>query len=362
MQEGDVLNYNNYSDEQNKIAEQIKEIYYKFGVEVGKIVDITEGPRVTRFEFQLPTDTKISKITMLRDDISLMLSVPKLRIICPIPSKTTFAIEIPNKSENFVMFDAVYNTDIVKNSSDKLSVSLGKNISNENIFLNLSKAPHLLIGGSEYSGKTTLLKNIATALICNNTPDELKLLLTAPQKDELQVFEGSKHLLSPIICNADMAIEALNNLVNDCEERIKLFTNHSVRCIDDYNNVTDNKLKKIVVIIDEISFLTAYKLRDFETIISRICQIGRMAGIHVILSTKNLTSKNITGIIKANIPTRIALSVRNAVESRTIIDACDAECLLLKGDLLLCDSIMNKPQRIQAVYITDERIKDLISD
>ena len=350
----------NYSSEQKEIAEQIIDIYSRFGVKIGDLISVTVGPRVSRYEFPLSPDTKISKITQLRDDISLMLSVPKVRLTCPVPNKMAFAIEVPNKTEKFVEFDEVFKSDAFKNSTDKLCIALGKNLSNKNICLELSKAPHLLIDGVMCSGKTTLLKSIICSLIFNNSPSELKLLLIAPKKDEFQVFENSGHLLSPVICDKCAAIEALNNLFKECENRIKLFAEHSVKNIDAYNNNADKKLPKIVAIIDETSFLTEYKLRDFETVISRLAQLGRVTGIHLILATKDLTSKNVTGIIKANFPTRIALSAQNAIESRTIIDVCDAECLLRKGDLLLCDSMLNKPQRIQVAYITDEQIKNLI--
>lgn len=351
----------NCSLEQKEIAEQIIDIYSRFGVKIGDLISVTEGPRVSRYEFSLSPDTKISKILKLRDDISLMLSVPKVRLICPITNKMAFAIEVPNKTEKFVQFDEVFKSETFKSSADKLCITLGKNLPNENICLELSKAPHLLIGGGLCSGKTTLLKSIVGSLILNNSPSEVKLLLIAPKRDELEVFEKSKHLLSPVICDNCAAIEALNNLFKECEERIKLFAAHSVKNIDAYNNKAENKLPKIVAVIDEFSFITNYKLRDFETVISRLAQIGRMTGIHLVLTTNELTPKNVTGIIKANIPTRIALSTQNAMESRTIIDSCDAECLLLKGDLLLCDSILTKPQRIQAAYISDKKIKDFVN-
>lgn len=355
------MSCNNYSIEQKEIAEQIVDIYSRFGVKIGNLISVAQGPRVSRFEFEVAPDIKLHKITRLRDDISLMLSVPKVRLICPVPHKTAFAIEVPNKTEKFVEFDEVFESDAFKNSTDKLSIALGKNLFNENICFELSKAPHLLIGGQSNSGKTTLLKSIICSLICKNSPYEVKLLLMAPNKDELSVFENSTHLLSPVICDKCRAIEALNNLFEKCENRIKLFAEHSVRNIDAYNNKAENKLPKIVAIIDEFSFLTEYKLRDFETLISRLAQLGRFAGIHIILATKHLTPKNVTGIIKANFPTRIALSTQNAIESRTIMDSCDAECLLLKGDLLLCDNPLNKPQRIQAAYISNERVKEIVN-
>lgn len=355
------MSSNNCSLEQKEIAKQIIDIYSRFGVKIGNLISVAQGPRVSRYEFSLFPDAKISKITKLRDDISLMLSVPKVRLVYPAHNKMAFAIEVPNKTEKFVEFDEVFKSDAFKNSTDKLCIALGKNLSNENICLELSKSPHLLIGGGLCSGKTTLLKNVICSLIFNNSPSEVRLLLMAHQKDDFEVFEKSKYLLSPVICDKCAAIEALNNLFKECKERIKLFAAHSVRNIDAYNNKVENKLPKIVAVIDEFSYLTSYKLRDFETVISRLSQTGRMAGIHLVISTNELTPKNVTGIIKANIPTRIALSTQNAIESRTIIDACDAECLISKGDLLLCDNMLNKPERIQAAYITDAQIENLIN-
>lgn len=354
------MSCNNFSLEQKETAEQIIETYARFGVKIGELISVAEGARVSRFEFSLLPDTKISKITMLRDDISLMLSVPKVRIICPIPHKTAFAIEIPNKTQRFVELDEVFDSKVFKTSQDKLCIALGKNLANEDICLELSKAPHLLIGGGMFSGKTTLLKSIICSLIFNNPSSDVKLLLMAPQRDELSLFETSKHLFSPVICDKAVAIEALNNLFCECEKRLKSFAENSVKNIDAYNDIAEEKLPKIVAIIDEFSFLTEHNLRDFETVISRLAQFGRMAGIHIILATKDLTAKTVTGIIKANIPTRIALSAQNAMESRTIMDACDAECLLSKGDLLLSNSPILKPQRIQAAFITDEQINNNI--
>ncbi len=354
------MNCDNYSSEQKEVAGQIKNIYSRFGIKIGNLISITEGARVSRYEFELSPDTQISKIIRLRDDISLMLSVPKVRIICPLPNKTAFAIEVANNTEKIVEFDDVFKPNEFKNSPDKPYTFLGKNLLNENACIDLSRAPHLLIGGETNSGKTTLLKSIICSLICSCSPSEAKILLITPTADEYTSIKKSKHLFSPIISDCHEALDALNTLLKECENRLKLFAEHSVKDITSYNNCSNEKLHKIVAIIDEFSLLTEYKPRDFETVISRLALYGRVAGIHLLLSTKQLTPKTVTGIIKANIPTRIALSTNNAMESRTIIDACDAECLLSKGDLLLCDNI-NQPQRIQAPYITDEEIVEIIN-
>ncbi len=354
------MNCKYYSPEQQKTAKKIVDLYSRFNVKIGNLISITEGKRVSRYEFELYPDTVVSKITKFRDDISLMLSVPKVRIICPLPNKTAFAIEVASNTEKIVQFDEVLKSSELKNSADKLCVALGKNLSNESVCINLARAPHLLIGGKANSGKTTLIKSIICSLVLSYSPAEAKILLITPKVDEYKSIENSRHLFSPIISDCREALDALNTLLEECEGRLKLFAEHSVKDITSYNNCSNKKLHRIVAIIDEFSLLTEYKPRDFEAIICRLALYGRVAGIHLIPATKQLNPKTVTGIIKANIPKRIALSTNNAMESRTIMDACDAECLLSKGDLLLCDSI-NQPQRIQAPYITDEEIAEIIN-
>ena len=343
--------------EEKETARKITEIYSLFGVKIEALIGVLSGPRVTRFEFQVAPDTKISKITKLRDDISLMLSVPKVRLICPIPGKMAFGIEVPNGAERTAMFDEVFTTKAFTSSMDKLCVVLGKNLSNDSVCLELSKAPHVLIGGQSCSGKTTVLKNMIVSLICSTKPSEVKLLLIDPKKQAFDVFKNTDHLLEPVIYDEQNAIDSLKRLCEECVSRYQLFQTHLVKNIDAYNQAAQKPLHRIVAIIDEMSFLTKHNLGDFELAVCRIAQVGRAAGIHIVLATNDLMPQNITGIIKANIPTRIALSTNNGIESRTIMDSCDAECLLLKGDMLLCDRMLNKPQRIQAPYLTEKEIR-----
>lgn len=347
--------------EEREMADRIVELYSHFNIKIEALIGVWSGPRVTRFEFQVSPDTKMSKITQLRDDISLLLSAPKVRLICPIPGKNAFGIEVPNGAERIVTFDEIFASDAFAGSSDSLCVVLGKNLSNDNVCLELSRAPHVLIGGQAYSGKTTVLKNMIVSLICNTKPSDVKLLLIDPKKQAFCALENADHLLEPIIYDAQAAIASLERLVEECVRRYRLFQSHSVRNIDAYNNLTEQPMPRIVAIVDEMSFLSRQNLGDFELAVSRIAQVGRAAGVHLVLATNDLTAKNVTGIIKANIPTRIALSVSTPIESRTIMDSCDAECLLLKGDLLLCDNMLNKPQRIQAAYLTDEEIQDKLN-
>jgi len=350
----------NHPLNEREMADRITELYSRFHIKLGALTGILSGPRVTRFEFQLDPDTKVSKITKLRDDISLMLSVPRVRLLCPLPGKSAFGIEVPNGAERTVRFDEVFTSEAFARSSDKLCVVLGKNLSNDSICLELSKAPHVLIGGQSCSGKTTVLKNMIVSLICNTNPSEVKLLLIDTKKQAFDIFQSTNHLLEPIICSEQAAIESLERLVEECVRRYQLFQNHSVRNIDAYNQAVQQSLPRIVAFIDETSPLTKHNLRGFELAVSRIAQVGRAAGIHIVLATRDLTPQNITGIIKANIPTRIALSVNTSIESRAIMDSCDAECLLLKGDMLLCDIMQNKPQRIQSAFLTNEEIQNKV--
>lgn len=347
---------------EREMADRITEIYARFGVKIGALTGVLSGSRVTRFEFQVAADTKISKITKFRDDISLVLGVPKVRLICPIPGKMTFAIEVPNGTERTVAFDEVFTSDAFAGSSDKLCVVLGENLSNDSVCLELSKAPHILIGGQSNAGKTTVLKNMIVSLMCNTNPSEVRLLLMDSPKQAFDIFKNADHLLEPIIYDEQAAIDSLERLAEECVRRYKLFQTHLVKNIDAYNQAVQQPLPRIVAIIDEMSLLSRQNLRDFELAVSRIAQVGRAAGIHLVLATSDLTTRNITGIIKANIPTRIALSVSTPIESRTVIDSCDAECLLLKGDMLLCDSLLNKPQRIQAAYLTEKEIRSKIEN
>lgn len=345
---------------EREMANRMIELYSHFNIKIESLLGVLSGPRVTRFEFQVVPETKISKITKLRDDISLLLSVPKVRLICPIPGKTAFGIEVPNGTDRTVTFDEVFTSDAFAGSSDKLCVVLGKNLSNDSVCLELSKAPHILIGGQAYSGKTTVLKNMIVSLICNTNPSEVKLLLIDSPKQAFDAFENTDHLLEPIIYDEQAALDSLERLVEECVRRYKLFAAHSVKNIDAYHQAVQQQIPRIVAIIDEMSLLSRQNLHDFELAVSRVAQAGRAAGIHLVLATNDLTAKTVTGIIKANIPTRIALSVNTPMESRTIMDSCDAECLQLKGDMLLCDSMLNKPQRIQAAYLTTEQIENKI--
>lgn len=349
------------SDHLKDTAQKIIDLYSQFGVKIGPLINASKGARVTSYEFELLPNSKVSKITRLRDDISLLLSVPKVRIICPIPEKLSFAVEVYNKCDDFVNFDDIFNSDSFKASKDKLCVVLGKNLSNQSVCLELSKAPHLLIGGQEFSGKTTLLKSMALSLVRNNKSSEIKLLIITPKKDEYVAFENSSHLMLPIISDKLQGIEALKNLCQECERRLKLFLENSVKCLDAYNSLSNEIIPKIVVLVDETEFLSKDNPSDYEFLVYNLAQKGRAAGIHIVLATGDLSFKSITGIIKANIPTRIAFKVQNPMESRTIMDASDAECLLSKGDMLLCP-MFGKPQRIQAAHITDEQIEQFIKN
>lgn len=346
--------------EQQERAAQITDLYAAFGIYIGPCIGVWAGPRVTRFEFQLDPDTQVAKILQLADDVSLNLSVPRVRLICPIRGRMAFGIEVPNRTERFVDFEEVLASKAFTQSGDKLRVALGESLSGDGACLELSTAPHVLIGGQSGSGKTTMVNTMVASLLSTTTPDEVRLLLMAPQKQELEIYESAPHVMEPVVCDAGMAIRRLQELCRECDRRYGLFHDRAVRCLDAYNRVVEQPLCRMVILVDEMSFLTKHDRWGFESAVCQLAQKGRMAGIHLVLTTSDLTANTVTGMIKANIPTRIALSTKNRMDSRTIMDAVGAECLLQKGDMLLCDCGMNPPQRIQAARLTPAQIQDIL--
>lgn len=349
------------TERERKLAEEIEKIYSLFGVKIEGLSGIMPGPRVTRFSYRVPSDTKVAKITRLRDDVSLALSVPKVRIVCPLPGEMAFGIEVPNREEKPVDFDEVFASEAFAKSQDKLCVVLGKALGNEPVCLELSKTPHVLIGGQPGSGKTTVLHNMIVSLICSAKPSEVKLLLIDPKQYAFDAFKDAAHLLQPIIYDAQDAIDSLKRLREECDRRHQLLRSHSAREINAYNAAAEEPMCRIVAIVDEMAFLACRDLREFELAVCCIAQAGRAVGIHLVLATNDLTAQTCTGLIKAVIPTRIALSTGTALASRSIMDKGDAECLLGKGDMLLCDLMMNPPRRIQAPRLSAEQIQEKLS-
>lgn len=347
--------------EQKKKAEQIVDIYALFGIKIEAFTGVSEGPRVTRYEFRPDGGEKLSKIADLADDISLALGVPTVRMLCPIPGKMAFGIEVPNDAPKKVDFEEVFSSDEFKNSEDKLCAVLGKDLKSRNVCVELSRAPHLLLGGQTCSGKTTALNCMILSLIRNTSPDEVKLLLVDPKKCEFGVYSKSKHLLEPVITDGNQAIDALRGLVDEVDRRLSLFVENGVKDITAFNRTSDQPLCRIVVFIDEMSMVSERSPRDFETVVCQIAQKGRAAGIHIVLATSDLSTRTVTGMLKANIPTRIAFSTKSIMESRVIIDNRGAELLLLKGDMLYHPIGAMKPMRIQGAYADPDKTPEMIA-
>lgn len=339
----------------------------------GKVVDYHEGPTVTQFEVAIKNGTKVSKITGISKEIALALAAKDVRIEAPIPGKTTVGIEIPNKVTLSVAVREVLECKQKDMSSMKIPVSLGKDINGNNCVADLSKTPHLLVAGSTGSGKSVCINSFINSILINKRPDEVKLLLVDPKKVELSNYNGIPHLLCPVVCNPKKASIALQNIVKEMEKRYDLFADEKVKNISGYNekmsalkkkNPEDNTIQLmsyIVVIIDELADLMLVASKEVEDSIMRITQMARAAGIHLIVATQRPSTDVITGVVKSNIPSRIAFAVASQIDSRTILDMGGAEKLLGKGDMLYKPMGENTPLRIQGNFISDEEIERVIA-
>ncbi len=341
---------------QSKIIEQT---LADFGVRA-TLSNVTRGPSVTRFELAPAPGVKVSKIQNLSDDLALKLAVPSIRIE-PIPGKAAIGLEVPSLSSESVGFRAIIDCLAVKKATGKLCVGLGKDISGNVIIADLGKMPHLLVAGSTGSGKSVFINTIIASLLYKATPDEVKLILVDPKVVELTNYNGIPHLLTPVVTNAKQAASALHWAVVEMEKRYILFAKAQVREINKYNETMEEKLPFIVIIIDELSDLMMVAAVDVEDAILRLAQKARAAGIHLILATQRPSVDVITGIIKANIPSRIAFAVSSQIDSRTILDMNGAEKLLGKGDMLFYPIGANKPQRIQGAFISDEELARVVN-
>jgi S-DNA-T family DNA segregation ATPase FtsK/SpoIIIE len=322
----------------------------------GKIISITNGPSLTRYEFQPAPGIKVSKIKSLSDDIALKLAVPRVRI-APIPNKAAIGIEVPNKETNIVQIRQVLNTQEFKEKNNKLNVVLGKSISGKTVIADLAGMPHLLIAGATGSGKSVCVNIIITSILFSKTPDEVKFLMIDPKVVELSHYNGIPHLVLPVVTDPQKAAIALNWVVKEMEERYDKFAKSFTRDLESYNNkFPDKKLAQIVVVIDELADLMMVAPKQVENSIARIAQKARAAGIHLIVATQRPSVDVITGLIKANIPSRISFAVASAVDSRTILDEGGAEKLLGKGDMLYKPVGAPKPIRLQGAFISDSEV------
>ncbi|MEK3882200.1 DNA translocase FtsK [Paenibacillus sp. PL2-23] len=334
-----------------------------FGVRA-KVLDVVRGPAVTRYEVQPATGVKVSRIVGLTDDIALALAAKDVRMEAPIPGKSAIGIEVPNMEVSVVTMREVMETPAFLNSSAKLSIAFGRDISGGTIVGNLAKMPHLLVAGATGSGKSVCINGIITSILYKAKPDEVKFLMIDPKMVELNVYNGIPHLLAPVVTDPRRASLALKKIVVEMEKRYELFSKSSTRNIEGYNTLmADNPaavLPYIVVIVDELADLMMVAAGDVEDSIARLAQMARAAGIHLIIATQRPSVDVITGVIKANIPSRIAFGVSSQVDSRTILDMAGAEKLLGRGDMLFLPVGMSKPIRVQGAFLSDQEVEALV--
>ncbi len=338
-----------------------------------KIIDISRGPAVTRYELQPAAGVKISKITTLADDIALNLAASGVRIEAPIPGKAAVGIEIPNKVVSMVGMKELIASSEFKHAKSKLTVVLGRDISGNIMTADLAKMPHLLIAGSTGSGKSVCINSFIISILYNASPNEVKMLMIDPKVVELGVYNGIPNLLVPVVTDPRKAAGALNWAVNEMLVRYKKFAETGVRDLESYNKMIEEnpdikdesgevreKMPQIVIIIDELSDLMMAAPNEVEDYICRLAQMARAAGMHLVIATQRPSVDVITGIIKANIPSRIALAVSSQIDSRTILDMSGAEKLLGRGDMLFAPVGVQKPIRVQGCYVTDKEIERVV--
>ena len=357
-------NAENFEAERKRNAEKLVDTLNSFGVET-RVVGISQGPSVTRYEIQPAAGVKISKITNLADDIALNLAASGVRIEAPIPNKAAVGIEIPNKNRQAVSLREVIDQQQYRDAKSKLTVALGKDITGDFVYSDLVKMPHLLIAGTTGSGKSVCLNSMIVSILYNATPEEVKLLMIDPKQVEFTVYNGIPHLLVPVVSDPRKASGALSWAVTEMLTRYKTFSENSVRDIAGYNSICESEGKKkmpqIVIFIDELSDLMMAAPNEVEDSICRLAQMARAAGMHLVIATQRPSVDVITGIIKANIPSRISLSVSSQVDSRTIIDSVGAEKLLGNGDMLYYPVGIPKPIRVQGCYLSDKEVENVVN-
>ena len=325
-----------------------------------KVVSFCHGPAVTRYDLEPAPGVKVSKITNLAEDIALQLATSSVRIE-PVPGKAAIGIEIPNRTLESVQLREVLENPQFQEASSKLTVGLGMDISGQAIFADIGKMPHLLVAGATGSGKSVCINTLISSILFKASPDEVKLILIDPKMVELSNYNGIPHLMVPVVTDPKKASSVLNWAVQEMEKRYSIFANHGVRDIKSFNRrYTQEKLPLIVIVIDELADLMMVSPKDVEDAICRILQKARAAGIHMILATQRPSVNVITGIIKANLPSRISFAVSSQVDSRTILDRGGAETLLGKGDMLFSPQGAPKPIRVQGAFISDEEVEMLL--
>ena len=344
-------------------AARLQKTLYSFGVSA-KVENVTVGPAITRYELKPAEGVRVSKIANLADDIALNLAAETIRIEAPIPGKQAVGIEVPNKEKEMVGLREVIESEDFKTTKSKLSVALGKDVAGSPVIANIAKMPHVLIAGSTGSGKSVCINTIITSIVYNAKPSEVKLVMVDPKVVELSVYNGIPHLLIPVVTDPKKAAGALAWAVQEMDNRYNLFAEKGVRDLAGYNKALEHenmgKLPQIVVIVDELADLMMVAAKDVEESICRLAQKARAAGMHLVIATQRPSVDVITGLIKANVPSRIAFAVSSQVDSRTILDQVGAEKLLGKGDMLYFPSGAAKPTRVQGAFVSDEEVEQIV--
>lgn len=345
-------------------ARKLEATLESFGVRA-RVLEVVRGPAVTRYEIQPDIGVKVSRIVNLTDDIALALAAKDIRMEAPIPGKSAIGIEVPNNEVSLVTMREVMETPTFIDAESKLSIAFGRDISGQTIVGNLAKMPHLLVAGATGSGKSVCINGIITSILFKAKPDEVKFMMVDPKMVELNVYNGIPHLLTPVVTDPRRASLALKKIVVEMEKRYELFSKSGARNIEGYNHMMadqpDAILPYIVVIVDELADLMMVAASDVEDAIARLAQMARAAGIHLIIATQRPSVDVITGVIKANIPSRIAFGVSSQVDSRTILDMAGAEKLLGRGDMLYMPMGASKPIRVQGAFMSDQEVEAIVN-
>ena len=366
LTKGNSAGKNGRTSELQETAQKLQQTLHNFGVGV-TVTDVSCGPAVTRYELQPEQGVKVSKIVSLADDIKLNLAAADIRIEAPIPGKAAVGIEVPNKENSTVMLRDLLETEDFKKHSSKLAFAAGKDIAGQTVVTDIAKMPHLLIAGATGSGKSVCINTLIMSILYKATPEEVKLIMIDPKVVELSVYNGIPHLLIPVVTDPKKAAGALNWAVAEMSDRYKKFADLNVRDLKGYNEKVDSvkdiedenkpsRLPQIVIIVDELADLMMVAPGEVEDAICRLAQLARAAGIHLVIATQRPSVNVITGLIKANVPSRIAFSVSSGVDSRTIIDMNGAEKLLGKGDMLFYPAGYQKPVRVQGAFVSDKEV------
>ena len=370
MEKGQKANTPDIDQELKETAFRLQETLRTFGVNV-TISQISQGPSITRYELQPEQGVKVSRIVNLADDIKLSLAAMDIRIEAPIPGKPAIGIEVPNKHPSLVALRDILETQEFRGAKSRLAFGVGKDLAGNTVVTDIAKMPHLLIAGATGSGKSVCINTIIMSILYKASPDEVQLIMIDPKVVELSVYNGIPHLMIPVVTDVRKASAALNWAVAEMERRYKLFAAAGTRDLNGYNAMVKAKgdeagenekvLTRLVVIVDELADLMMVAKNEVESSICRLAQLARAAGIHLIIATQRPSVDVITGLIKANMPSRIAFAVTSQVDSRTILDMAGAEKLIGKGDMLFYPQNYQKPARIQGAFVSDEDVQKVVS-